>query len=87
MESKQSTETDNNKVSEITGDILKKIKMEPKKDYAQKSYWDERYEFKKGETFEWLENWRELQPLFKLLKIPGFFNPNGESPPDDMDFS
>lgn len=38
----------------------KNKKEEPKRNYSQLEYWDERYEIKKGQTFEWLENWHEL---------------------------
>ena len=56
---------------------------EPKRKYTEQEYWDNRYEVKKGSTFEWLENWEELKPIFKAEKIDGFYNPNDKQSGDE----
>jgi len=48
--------------------------------YASSKYWDQRYEQRNnaGTTFEWLENWNELQSMFKKMRVDGFYHPSDQ---------
>ena len=37
--------------------------------YGEKKYWEERYESQKGKTFDWLEDYETIKPIFKNLGI------------------
>jgi ubiquinone/menaquinone biosynthesis C-methylase UbiE len=38
--------------------------------YGDPKYWDERYKSQKGITFDWLEDYNTLKPLFEEIGIP-----------------
>ena len=54
------------------------MKINPIPNYGEAGYWDDRYDGEeKGQTFEWLQSWKDLKNLIEKEAVEGIYKEIG----------